>query len=214
MHSSGLESNDGILMIGSTNHLDSLDPAISKRPSRFDRKYHFKLPDEQERVMYCEYWRKKLEKQPIVAFPREMCPIIAKVTEEFSFAYLKELFITSLLLLARGGVPDDAEGQVPSDSSSNTDAVVVEADDKEAVDSKANADEESADKKKPKDKRKTKKAIPKVVVPDALQGNALLAIINSQAQALLGEMDNSEDRPVTKGNSFPEAGDFDSDCAC
>jgi len=37
----GLESNDGILIIGSTNHLDHLDPAISKRPSRFDRKYHF-----------------------------------------------------------------------------------------------------------------------------------------------------------------------------
>ena len=34
----GLESNDGILMIGSTNHLDKLDPAISKRPSLFDRK--------------------------------------------------------------------------------------------------------------------------------------------------------------------------------
>lgn len=31
----GLESNDGILMIGSTNHLDKLDPAIAKRPSRF-----------------------------------------------------------------------------------------------------------------------------------------------------------------------------------
>jgi transitional endoplasmic reticulum ATPase len=37
----GLESNDGILMIGSTNHLSKLDPALSKRPSRFDRKYHF-----------------------------------------------------------------------------------------------------------------------------------------------------------------------------
>lgn len=37
--SSGLESNDGILMIGSTNHLDRLDPAIANRPSRFDRKY-------------------------------------------------------------------------------------------------------------------------------------------------------------------------------
>ena len=40
----GLESNEGILMIGSTNHLNRLDSAITKRPSRFDRKYHFKLP--------------------------------------------------------------------------------------------------------------------------------------------------------------------------
>ena len=42
----GLENNDGLLVIGSTNHYDWLDPAITKRPSRFDRKlfvvfYHF-----------------------------------------------------------------------------------------------------------------------------------------------------------------------------
>ena len=34
----GLENNDGLLVIGSTNHYDRLDPAITKRPSRFDRK--------------------------------------------------------------------------------------------------------------------------------------------------------------------------------
>ncbi|KAK8131224.1 proteasome-activating nucleotidase [Apiospora sp. TS-2023a] len=56
----GLESNEGILMIGSTNHLDRLDPAVTKRPSRFDRKYHFKIPDEAERLAYCLYWHAKL----------------------------------------------------------------------------------------------------------------------------------------------------------
>ena len=34
----GLEGNDGILIIGSTNHFDRLDPALNSRPSRFDRK--------------------------------------------------------------------------------------------------------------------------------------------------------------------------------
>jgi transitional endoplasmic reticulum ATPase len=34
----GLENNDGILVIGTTNHLDHIDPALSTRPSRFDRK--------------------------------------------------------------------------------------------------------------------------------------------------------------------------------
>ena len=34
----GLEKNDGILLVGSTNHLDQLDPGLSSRPSRFDRK--------------------------------------------------------------------------------------------------------------------------------------------------------------------------------
>ena len=46
----GLESNHGILMIGSTNHLERLDPGIAKRPSRFDRKYFFDVPSREERI--------------------------------------------------------------------------------------------------------------------------------------------------------------------
>lgn len=34
----GLEGNDGLLIIGTTNHFDRLDPGLSARPSRFDRK--------------------------------------------------------------------------------------------------------------------------------------------------------------------------------
>ena len=34
----GFEGNDGLLIIGSTNHFDRLDPALNSRPSRFDRK--------------------------------------------------------------------------------------------------------------------------------------------------------------------------------
>jgi transitional endoplasmic reticulum ATPase len=34
----GLQGNDGLLIIGTTNHFDRLDPGLSSRPSRFDRK--------------------------------------------------------------------------------------------------------------------------------------------------------------------------------
>ena len=33
----GIEGNDGLLLIGTTNHFDRLDPGLSERPSRFDR---------------------------------------------------------------------------------------------------------------------------------------------------------------------------------
>lgn len=33
----GIEGNDGLLLIGTTNHFDRLDPGLSARPSRFDR---------------------------------------------------------------------------------------------------------------------------------------------------------------------------------
>jgi transitional endoplasmic reticulum ATPase len=97
----GLSSNDGILMIGSTNHLDQLDPAVTKRPSRFDRKYHFDLPTETERMAYCRYWRQKYIESGEVDFPNDICVVVAKATNGFTFAYLKELFVSSLLLLVR-----------------------------------------------------------------------------------------------------------------
>ncbi|KAL9035316.1 MAG: hypothetical protein Q9180_004927 [Flavoplaca navasiana] len=105
----GLESNDGIMMIGSTNYLDRLDPGIAKRPSRFDRKYHFALPAAAERTRYCDYWRSKLANNNSIDFPPKLSAAIADITEGFSFAYLKEAFITSLLVIVaeqRGGTKE------------------------------------------------------------------------------------------------------------
>ena len=96
----GLESNDGILMIASTNHLDALDPGLSKRPSRFDRKYLFPVPTQEERILYCQYWRKKLSKNPNIKFPDKLCPPIAALMDGFSFAYMKEAFVATLLVIA------------------------------------------------------------------------------------------------------------------
>ena len=67
----GLESNDGLFIVASTNFLDKLDPGLSKRPSRFDRKYLFPIPNEHERTLYCEYWRQKLKSNDSIVFPEE-----------------------------------------------------------------------------------------------------------------------------------------------
>ncbi len=96
----GLENNDGLFMVASTNHLDKLDPGLSSRPSRFDRKYLFPLPSEWERTLYCEYWRGKLKPKPGIIFPKKLSPAIAGITEDFSFAYLKEAFVATLLVIA------------------------------------------------------------------------------------------------------------------
>ena len=95
------ENNDGIFMVASTNHLDRLDPGLSSRPSRFDRKYLFPLPSESERILYCSYWRSKLAKRNVkIEFPKKLCPAIASITDEFSFAYLQEAFVAALLEIA------------------------------------------------------------------------------------------------------------------
>jgi transitional endoplasmic reticulum ATPase len=97
----GIQKNDGILMVGSTNHLERLDPGISKRPSRFDRKYLFHNPNEAERQAYMKYWQSKLADNDDVDFPDKICPAVAKITNGFSFAYLQEVMIASLLSIAR-----------------------------------------------------------------------------------------------------------------
>ncbi|RFU81873.1 atpase [Trichoderma arundinaceum] len=105
----GLKSNDGIFMIGSTNHLDRLDPGISKRPSRFDRKYLFPDPDFNQRVDYCKFWQKKLADNKAVSFPNKLCPAIAEITNDFSFAYMQEAFVAALLAIARREQPDEGD---------------------------------------------------------------------------------------------------------
>jgi len=97
----GLAENDGILMVGSTNHLERLDPGIAKRPSRFDRKYLFPNPDLPQRVKYCHYWQDKLKDNKDIEFPDEICDAAAKITDGFSFAYIQEAFVTALLDIAR-----------------------------------------------------------------------------------------------------------------
>ncbi|CBX94673.1 hypothetical protein IAQ61_009357 [Plenodomus lingam] len=100
----GLRANDGILMVGSTNHLDRLDPGIAKRPSRFDRKYYFPNPDLAQRVQYAHFWQTKLQSNKDLVFPDALCDAIAQITHDFSFAYMQEAFVAALLAIAaRGG---------------------------------------------------------------------------------------------------------------
>jgi len=105
-------------MIGSTNHLERLDPGIAKRPSRFDRKYLFALPTRDERVQYCDYWRNKSKTNDKIDFPPTLSGMIADITDGFSFAYMKEAFVASLLALvvreggAGDGGKDDAQNSL------------------------------------------------------------------------------------------------------
>lgn len=103
----GLLNNDGILMVGSTNHLERLDPGISKRPSRFDRKYLFPEPDMEQREQYCEFWRQKLSDNEEVEFPVKLNKAIASITKGFSFAYMQEAFVAALLEIAKAGEDED-----------------------------------------------------------------------------------------------------------
>jgi len=89
----GFASNIGIVSLATTNHPERLDPAILDRPSRFDRKYPFDLPEIAERTAYIVMWNESLK--PDLRLSEEGIAKIGELTNGFSFAYLKELFLSS-----------------------------------------------------------------------------------------------------------------------
>ena len=89
----GFRTNTGVVVLATTNHPEKLDTAILDRPSRFDRKYYFQLPAEAERLTYIENWNREL--QPELRVTANTAAFVVQQTEGFSFAYLKELFVSS-----------------------------------------------------------------------------------------------------------------------
>uniref|UniRef100_A0A668A774 ATPase family AAA domain-containing protein 2 n=1 Tax=Myripristis murdjan TaxID=586833 RepID=A0A668A774_9TELE len=71
----GLDSRGEIVVIGATNRLDSIDPAL-RRPGRFDREFLFSLPDKKARKHILEIhtrdWDPKLA-EPFVDELAEKC---------------------------------------------------------------------------------------------------------------------------------------------
>lgn len=91
----GFQANTGVVVLATTNNPEKLDPSILDRPSRFDRKYYFHLPAEPERIAYIDNWNNEL--QPELRVSKSGAAAVVRETEGFSFAYLKELFVASMV---------------------------------------------------------------------------------------------------------------------
>ena len=91
----GFAANQGILTLASTNHPERLDPAILERPSRFDRKFTFGLPGLADRKAYLKLWNGKLESA--MHLSNRGIQRVAQATADFSYAYIKELVLSSMM---------------------------------------------------------------------------------------------------------------------
>jgi hypothetical protein len=102
----GLARNNGILTIASTNHPEDIDDAIINRPSRFDIKYTYDLPTLKLRKEFTVKWLRKvslLGPRNTAMFEKsedEIAESVAEKTDGWSFAFLKELFVSFLLCIA------------------------------------------------------------------------------------------------------------------
>jgi hypothetical protein len=101
----GFAENRGVVVLATTNYPEKLDAAILERPSRFDRKYYFELPGAGQRLAYIDSWNRSLEEE--LRLSAALLPRLVKQTRGFSFAYLKELFLSSMMEWMAN--PDGAE---------------------------------------------------------------------------------------------------------
>ena len=90
--------------------VDKLDPAIVKRPSRFDRKYPFLPPSLEQRTQYMQYWQKKLDATSEVHLDAADCPKLAELMDGFTFAYMKEAIVATLFYLFSLGEESPGHG--------------------------------------------------------------------------------------------------------
>uniref|UniRef100_A0AAR2ILR9 ATPase family AAA domain-containing protein 2 n=1 Tax=Pygocentrus nattereri TaxID=42514 RepID=A0AAR2ILR9_PYGNA len=67
----GLDSRGEVVVIGATNRLDSIDPAL-RRPGRFDREFLFGLPDREARKAILKIHTRQWKPSPSDAFLEEL----------------------------------------------------------------------------------------------------------------------------------------------
>lgn len=81
----GVNQLDNTLVIATTNHPNRLDTALVKRPSRFDKLYKIDFPNLESRKKFLKRHFKELKGDILTKY--------AQLTEGFSGAHFKELFI-------------------------------------------------------------------------------------------------------------------------
>uniref|UniRef100_A0A1I7YR61 Bromo domain-containing protein n=1 Tax=Steinernema glaseri TaxID=37863 RepID=A0A1I7YR61_9BILA len=96
----GLDSRGEVVVIGATNRLDAIDPAL-RRPGRFDREMRFSLPDEVARRSILDINVSKWENPPDC----EMMNWLAKKTAGFCGADIKSLCSEAVLAAMRSQYP-------------------------------------------------------------------------------------------------------------
>jgi hypothetical protein len=87
----GISSKNGIMVLATANEIKQLKPSITDRPSRFDRKFEICLPDQKMSYIYLSRWFGKM-----VSVTKLKSLAKLSVENNFSYAYLKELYISSM----------------------------------------------------------------------------------------------------------------------
>jgi len=88
-----VESNKGVITIGSTNYPQALDIALRDRPGRFDSRIEFPMPNPDSREKILLKYAEPFKTEDVIEWKKW-----AKKTDNFSGAWLRELVTTAFSL--------------------------------------------------------------------------------------------------------------------
>lgn len=88
----GLNSIDDVVYVATTNNIEKIPDRIKDRPSRFDKKYEIKKPNESDRRAY---FKNKLHESDVNKYDLNK---LVKDTNGFTMAHIKEVFISLYIL--------------------------------------------------------------------------------------------------------------------
>lgn len=91
----GVVPNNGVITVATTNHSESIDPAIADRPGRFDRIIEVGPPSLKQRVNILRRLLGKLEAESEVS--EDTIATIAKGTEGLTGAWLREVVQSAMI---------------------------------------------------------------------------------------------------------------------
>jgi ATP-dependent 26S proteasome regulatory subunit len=90
----GMEDNNGVVILATTNHTENIDPAISDRPGRFDRIIEVPLPDKNQRKQIIQ---NLLRNMPTKVHSGKGIDRIASKSKGLSGAWIREVVQTAMI---------------------------------------------------------------------------------------------------------------------
>jgi ATP-dependent 26S proteasome regulatory subunit len=106
----GIEANEGVVVLATTNHTENIDPAISDRPGRFDRIIEVPLPDLNQRINILSNLLSKMPTDNISFglrnknfFGNETISQIGRDAKHLSGAWIREIVHTAFIFATYDG---------------------------------------------------------------------------------------------------------------
>ncbi len=90
----GMETNNGVVVLATTNHTENIDPAISDRPGRFDRIIEVPLPDRTQRK---EIIQNLMRNMPTKIVSGKVIDKVSSKSEGLSGAWIREVVQTAMI---------------------------------------------------------------------------------------------------------------------